>query len=36
MGAVTPLGARHTLELHTPVIGKGFVLVGNNVLLTGC
>jgi formylmethanofuran dehydrogenase subunit A len=34
--AVTPLGARHTLEeLHdTPVIDKGFfVLVGNNVLL---
>ena len=34
--AVTPLGARHTLEeLHdTPVIDKGFfVLMGNNVLL---
>jgi formylmethanofuran dehydrogenase subunit A len=34
--AVTPLGARHTLEeLHdTPVIDKGFfVLVGNNALL---
>jgi formylmethanofuran dehydrogenase subunit A len=34
--AVTPLGARHTLEeLHdTPVIDKGFfILVGNNVLL---
>lgn len=34
--AVTPLGARHTLEeLHdTPVIDKGFfVLVGNNLLL---
>lgn len=34
--AVTPIGARHTLEeLHdTPVIDKGFyVLVGNNVLL---
>ena len=34
--AVTPIGARHTLEeLHdTPVIDKGFyVLLGNNVLL---
>jgi formylmethanofuran dehydrogenase subunit A len=34
--AVTPLGARHTLEeLHdTPIIDKGFfVLMGNNVLL---
>src|SRR3989304_4258270 len=34
--AVTPLGARHTLEeLHdTPVIDKGFyILLGNNVLL---
>ena len=34
--AVTPLGARHTLEelQDTPVIDKGFyVLVGNNVLL---
>jgi formylmethanofuran dehydrogenase subunit A len=34
--AVTPLGARHTLEeLHdTPIIDKGFfVLLGNNVLL---
>jgi formylmethanofuran dehydrogenase subunit A len=34
--AVTPLGARHTLEeLHdTPVIDKGFfVLMGNNVLM---
>ena len=34
--AVTPIGARHTLEeLHdTPVIDKGFyILLGNNVLL---
>ena len=34
--AVTPLGARHTLEelQDTPVIDKGFfILVGNNVLL---
>ena len=37
--AVTPIGARHTLEeLHdTPVIDKGFyVLLGNNIFYNNC